>query len=683
MKQYIVIRICLIILFYGINQSISGQVDSLLNELKTAKGNAKVDVLNTLSFKYLDFSLDSSLLFASKAYTLAQQRNYTVGKAVALKQIGNYAMYQNNYTEALHYYDSALMLIRDDENELALVTTLMNNKGVVYDMMGNFTDALSIYNEALEIRKKTKDDKGVAQNLHNIGALYYQKGDYNTAIDYLLQSLKIEEKIGNVNGVGETYVNIGTMYSEIEEYEQSMKYLTLALSIFTETGSKNIVPVLLNLGIYHLLTDKNIEQSEEYLSKALEKSHELHEQYFLPEIFYNLGEVYVLKKNYDEAEKYIQNTLDIVTETGNNYLLSQVHQLMGKIQIEKGNIERAKNHFTKSLSIAEELGLKKQSAAAYQALAQVNSIKHNYKEAYNLVLKFADLKDSVFSEEKHKQIVEMQTKYDVEKKENRLVLLSKKNELQKLELKQSRTIFLSILISLTLLSSLFILLIQRKKLKANNQLLAIQQRLLRSQMNPHFIFNSISSIQNYIMQNNSLEASSYLSRFANLMRNILHQSMVEFISLSREIDMLEDYLKLQKLRLDNQLSYSIIIDETIDPETTAIPPLLIQPFVENAIEHGILKKESAEGRIVLRISLQEKELVFEIEDNGIGVKASANKKQTEHHSLATEIIKQRLKLLRKLYRKIPDVKIVDLADNTGWVVGTKVVINLPMKYLIE
>lgn len=682
MKRQIPIGIFLILLYYITILSVSGQTDSLIEALSTANGKEEVDILNTLSLKYLDISLDTSLIYASKAYKLAQERNYTIGKVISLKQIGNYNLYQNNYSEALHNYDSALALIKNDENELPLITLLMNNKGVVFDIMGDFTNALSIYKKALEIRKKINDTKGVAQNLHNIGALYYQKGDYNIAIDYLLQSLKIEEKIGNKDGIGETYVNLGSMYSEIGEYEQSKKFLTLALSIFTKTGSKDIIPVLLNLGIYHILTDKNIEQAEDYLNQALKKSFEVKEQYFLPEIFYNLGEVYLLKKDYIEAGKYVQKTLGLVAENGNKYLQVQAYFLMGNIQKEKGNITKALQQYKKCLSTAEKLSLKKQSATACKAIAHINSINHNYKEAYNLVLKYADLKDSIFSEEKQKQIAEMQTKYDVEKKESKLALLSKENELQKLEFKQSQTLFLSVLILLTLSSSLFILLIQRKKLMANNQVLETQQRLMRSQMNPHFIFNSIASIQNYIIKNNSLEASSYLAKFANLMRNILYQSRVEFISLDKETEMLSDYLKLQKLRLDNRLSYLINIDEAIDPEIIAVPPLLIQPFIENAIEHGILKKKNAIGKIILRIFLQEQEIIFEIEDDGIGIKDSAHMKKEKHHSLATEIIKNRLKLLSKSYRKKPVFNTIDLSDNFGKT-GTKVVVKLPVKYIKE
>jgi tetratricopeptide (TPR) repeat protein len=683
MKRKIPVGIFLVLLCcYTAILSVSGQTDSLIEALSIANGNEEVDILNTLSLKYLDISLDTSLIYASKAYKLAQERNYTIGKVISLKQIGNYNLYQNKYSEALHNYDSALVLIKNNEKELTLITLLMNNKGVVYDLMGDFTNALSIYNKALEIRRKINDDKGIAQNLNNISLIYYQKGDYDIAIDYSLQSLKMEEKIGNKEGIGQTYINIATIYAELDQFDQTKKYLELALPILEETGSRNSINVLVDLGVQYILHDQNLKKAEEYLSKALKESLKIQDQSNLTAIYHNLGKIGLIKGEYSQAEKYLEKALILAKENGNKRTRAQACLLMGSIQLKLKNYKRANKYYQECFLISEELGLKLLSSDALKALSELNFEIQKYKEAYNYFLKYADLKDSIFSKEKQKQIAEIQTKYDVEKKENKLALLSKENELQKLQFKQSQTLFLSVLIFLTFSSSLFILLIQRKKLKANNQVLETRQRLMRSQMNPHFIFNSIASIQNYIIKNNSLEASSYLAKFANLMRNILYQSRVEFISLDKEIEMLGDYLKLQELRLNDQLSYSINIDDAIDPETMAVPPLLMQPFIENAIEHGILKKENATGNIILKIFLQGKEIVFEIEDDGIGIKNSAKMKKEEHHSLATEIIKNRLILLSKSYRKKPVFNTVDLNDNFGKT-GTKVVVKLPVKYIKE
>ncbi len=119
----------------------------------------------------------------------------------------------------------------------------------------------------------------------------------------------------------------------------------------------------------------------------------------------------------------------------------------------------------------------------------------------------------------------------------------------------------------------------------------LKQRLLRSQMNPHFIFNSLSGIQNFIVTEKSTKASIYLSKFATLVRNILDSSVKEYVTLEKEIATIENYLELQKVRYAGKFEFSIKTDDAIDPESTMIPPMLAQPFIENAIEHGIVHSE--------------------------------------------------------------------------------------------
>jgi sensor histidine kinase YesM len=146
----------------------------------------------------------------------------------------------------------------------------------------------------------------------------------------------------------------------------------------------------------------------------------------------------------------------------------------------------------------------------------------------------------------------------------------------------------------------------------------MQQRLLRSQMNPHFLFNSLASIQNFIIKEKPSLASDYLGRFSKLMRQILNSTAVEYVPLEEEISSIENYLALQKVRYRDMFDYTLEVDEEIDTETTRIPPMLAQPFIENAIEHGILHKGS-KGNIGVRFNLENDQVrVFEVEDDGIG-----------------------------------------------------------------
>ncbi|MBI9037235.1 MAG: histidine kinase [Bacteroidales bacterium] len=227
---------------------------------------------------------------------------------------------------------------------------------------------------------------------------------------------------------------------------------------------------------------------------------------------------------------------------------------------------------------------------------------------------------------------------------------------------------------------------REKKIIEKNQFQLLEQKLLRSQMNPHFIFNSLSSIQSFIFENNPLEAGSYLSRFAELIRSILYNSREEFITIEKEIKTLQNYLDLQQLRYDNKFDYKLNIDPLIQTDLIQIPPMLAQPFIENSIEHGI-KHLKGKGFISISCTLmpEKNSILLIIQDNGIGIKASRkleNEKSKNHTSLATIIANERLDIFNKgLKKKQFIMEINDIKDDDGKVNGTKVKFIIPFRKL--
>lgn len=226
----------------------------------------------------------------------------------------------------------------------------------------------------------------------------------------------------------------------------------------------------------------------------------------------------------------------------------------------------------------------------------------------------------------------------------------------------------------------FIIKYREKKIREQNRFLVLEQKLLRSQMNPHFIFNSLSSIQSFIFESNPVEAGSYLSRFAELIRSILYNSREEYISLEKEVQTLTNYLDLQKLRYENKFDYEIDVDLLLDAETISIPPMMAQPFIENAIEHGI-KHLDDKGFINISFTLLDDTVLIIVEDNGIGIRAAKkinNSKAKEHQSLATIITRERIEILNKGQKsKKYYMEIKDSTDLNGNVVGTKVKLIIP------
>lgn len=205
----------------------------------------------------------------------------------------------------------------------------------------------------------------------------------------------------------------------------------------------------------------------------------------------------------------------------------------------------------------------------------------------------------------------------------------------------------------------------------------LQQRLFRLQMNPHFMYNSLLAIQSFIFSNDPKDAGNYLSDFARLFRLILNNSKSEFITLSKEIETLNLYLKLQSLRYPDRFEYEIFVDDEVDYDLTMIPPMLAQPMIENALEHGIFYKEG-KGRIDIRFKRNGDQLLFEVEDNGIGLTKAKEKKKEGHTSSAIDITRERIKILGKRHRYYAIFEIKELQDENS-ILGTIVRFNIPTK----
>lgn len=222
---------------------------------------------------------------------------------------------------------------------------------------------------------------------------------------------------------------------------------------------------------------------------------------------------------------------------------------------------------------------------------------------------------------------------------------------------------------------------KRLKNKYQVKVLDMELKALRSQMNPHFIFNSINSIQYYILNKNPKTAYTYLSKFSTLMRLILNNSRVDFITLKEEIEALSIYLDLEKMRLEEELEYNIKVDDALKVDAMLIPSMIIQPYVENAILHGLAPK-TAHRRLKVSLSLIENQIYCVIEDNGIGrVKAKElNSNRTrKHQSTGMQVTKGRLELLNKENFKNLSVQISDLKNSDGKAEGTRVEIYVPFK----
>jgi LytS/YehU family sensor histidine kinase len=214
----------------------------------------------------------------------------------------------------------------------------------------------------------------------------------------------------------------------------------------------------------------------------------------------------------------------------------------------------------------------------------------------------------------------------------------------------------------------------------NSRISELTLKNLRQQMNPHFIFNTLNSIQYYMYQHDKIATNDYMSKFSSLMRKTLENSRHTSIPIKDELDALTLYLELEALRFKHKFSYVIVVDDEIDLLMHKIPTMLIQPYVENAIGHGLMHKEGSDGLVKIKLKLNETTIICTVQDNGIGREAAhkINLSNKSHHSMGTTITESRLKIVNSLYGKNMRIDYFDLKTPDDSPAGTKVVIHIPI-----
>jgi tetratricopeptide (TPR) repeat protein len=385
-------------------------------------------------------------------------------------------------------------------------------------------------------------------------------------------------------------------------------------------------------------------------------------------------------KDYKNALRLYELALDINDNNG----VCFAYNGLGSVYIKLGKYNTALKYINRSKKIAEEHNLLRHKLNINRMLAIIWEEKKEYKKSLEFYKKYKIDYDSINSLEVNNRLTDLETKYNFKKNE----LLAKEKEIKLNEKIDQTNIKLNdtkrqILYGLILVLFLFVVLgfvvynARIKRLSSDYQKVVLKQKLLRSQMKPHFIFNSLSVLQGIVLHKEYDKASTYISKFSRLLREILETSKEEIINLESEIRIIENYIFLQYISHNSNCTYKITIDKKIDVENFYIPPMIVQPIVENSFEHGFIEINKS-YELSIDFELVNGKLVCTITDNGEGLNDSNNKNYFEKKkSVSSTIIKERLELFSKKYGEKYSFKVIDrtLTGNKG----TKVILLLPYK----
>ena len=591
-------------------------------------------------------------------------------------ELGIEHFFQSDYPQALEYYFQALAIAEEYAND-GVISECYNEIGIVYKNQGKYDLALDYYKQALELAEQGTDESWIASCNTNTGNVYKEKGYFFVALDYYLKALETFEQLGHKRRIAACYENIGEVYYHQKDLEKALFYFNKALDLANESDYRSrMTTCYMNIGKAHAELG-NTDFARASFEKALEILDEQGYTHELDDCYKGIARTYFMEDNLGSAMEYYLMALDISQHENDKASIAETMESLGKIFLQTGDYGRAIEYFTRSLEMAREIGSLQTEMQSYFGLANAHDKGGNQQTSLAFFRMYDQVKDSLFSVEKYKAITEMAVKYEADQQAQELALLTEKHRVEVLKVSRRNRLIIGIAIVAFLSMLIGYLLFRQKELKARQQSTDLEQKFLRTQMNPHFIFNSLIAIQSYIYKKDPVVAGDYLAKFAELVRMILENSRVEFIPFEKELKTLEYYLELQSLRFENVFDYCVDIDNDVDVESIQVPPMFAQPFIENAIEHG-LRHLKEKGLLTIKYAIEDKQLVCTIKDNGIGrEKAKEVEKEKRHRSLATSITRERLLVLSKKYKQRFSLDLEDLKYEHKLSTGTKVILRIP------
>ena len=603
------------------------------------------------------------------------------------------ALYLNSPAKALEVANQSLSVSKKTGNK-KFIADALTQMGDAQWVAGKNSEAVINYEEALKIYEEIKYIPGLCISYRNQGKILNNKSDFSKALEYFFKGLKLAEESGNKYEISKCNSWIGTCFKMQGLYTSALQYLTKAAEIAKSiNNNEELGKNYLNIG--HIMSEKGIGENQKdtllYSVKTYNHSLELlknSQNFILISSCYNsIGIANEELGNFEEALVNYKKALEYKIKLGDEGNIAPTYQNIGNTYKKMKDYALALEIEKKALEIDTRIGNKYNASYDYRSIAQIYELMNDFKNALFYYDSSVVIDQGMFSKQNSSQLAEMQTKYETEKKEkeigelmNKNISLNQQNKIQNLEIKNNYYLIGGLSGAILLILVIGYLLLQQKNLAANHAKLDLEQKLLRSQMNPHFIFNAMMAIQSFIYKQDPDEASKYLFSFMKLLRSILEGSRVEYVKLDKEIEFLKNYLDLQLLRFSGKFHHTIVIDSKIDTENTFVPPMMAQPFLENAIEHGIKNLKGVEGEIVVRFAAKNEMITLEIEDNGIGREKSneIKKLETEKHlSVATNITRERLANLNKKAKRKISMNIFDLKNEWNEPRGTKVTFNFP------
>ncbi len=703
--------ICLLLTLSGlfsfhINIAQTGSIENLQKALFLLKDSARIDCLNEISYIYIGTeNKDSANYFAGVAFDEAKRSGYINGMAVSLTRKARIKK---------HFDDDFVQTETLARQSLQWYNRTQNKRGIyeAYSELAYAVRSQSRFREAIDCTQKmyewgkaNNDELLTADALESLPSIYKDAGNYEKSFEYSQQFHQLAVKANNKKWISSALFQMGELYMKIEDYSSALNYYRQAFKMDD--------PDIIN---ERVVNDWDIWVKMEYaeifshlyqfdsawhyfnLYKPSGRDDRYYRIYLV-----STGEYFFIRKQYNMALANFLSGLSMHKKLNDLNEIQRTLVFIAKTYLALSNNSAALQYAREGLQLARQTKARQIIRDCYRLIYTVYDQLPQPDSANIYFRRYTAINDSVASDQ-------IKAKMAVLNYEQKIELLDREKQLQQNALHQSiiqKRLLVAVMLAIIILSLFLVsnILVKRKnetnRLTLAERALELQQseaektkaslhqkatelemQALRAQMNPHFIFNSLNSINRFILEKDKAQASAYLTKFSRLVRLILQNSQLSFITIESEMESLQLYLELETVRFDQHFTYTIQVDKNLDISAIKVPPLIIQPYVENGIWHGLMHKEE-KGRLVVEVYQQDELLCCRITDNGIGrKKASAlkSKSAATHKSLGMQLTASRIKIMGLQHQKDAHISIADLESVDGTACGTEVVLKIPIYY---
>lgn len=576
-----------------------------------------------------------------------------------LYQSGNESLWRFQPEEAgIKYYEALSLAEKLKDDQLYGLALFGIGQAAWYE--GRFPDAVDSLKISLKHLRRTRAKGDVGSVLRILSNVYDDQGDYENAFKAVSEALEIYSSRKNDHNAALSLVQMGALYKSMGDYETARAYYQKAQELHLFVGEYPYRELNHRLGELSAL-EGNSDRARYYYRKALTGN---------PRskiVRMRLGDLLVNEKKYDSAYLYYDSLYHQAQQPVDVNILTGCALGLARVYMHRQNYAEAIKMAQEALMYSASRGARHSKRDAYAILSAIYEAGGNAPLALLYLHKYTAIKDSVLTESLKQQLFAFRQGLEADK------LKAERNRL---------LAGVAVFFALGILA-FFIVSLRHKneKLRLKQRASELEMRALRAQMNPHFIFNCLSSINHFVLNNETDKASEYLTRFARLIRMVLLNAGKVTITLEEELEMLRLYLNMEQLRFKEAFDYFIYFDEGIQSSMIQVPSFILQPFCENAIWHGLLHREG-KGQLTLHFSTKKEQLICSIRDNGIGRRKAAELKATfieKGASLGNRLSAERLALFNEDSSGASFV-MEDIFNEKGEVAGTQVILTISLKH---